>query len=151
MASHPATRGLPYGRRRGGTADAMTSPIDELLEEITRISARINDLPPGSQRAEPLIAERRKLRLRARDMADALRHPESVRTEIEMLEKRRSEIAGMTITKGFSEKRLGQTIQDPGAYSHDINRRIEAEHATEVDEIGERLEHLRSLLEGIER
>lgn len=128
----------------------MTSQIDDLLEEITRISAQINDLPPGSQRAESLIAERTKLRLRAKDMADALRHPQSVRTEIEMLEERRSEIAGMGITKGFSEKRLGRTIQDPGAYSHDINRRIEAEHAAEVDEISERLTHLRSLLEGID-
>ncbi|MFO7699051.1 MAG: hypothetical protein R6W79_00395 [Acidimicrobiia bacterium] len=128
----------------------MTSQIDDLLEEITRISAQIDDLPPGSQRAESLIAERTKLRLRARDMADALRHPQSVRTEIEMLEERRSEIAGMGITKGFSEKRLGRTIQDPGAYSHDINRRIEAEHAAEVDEISERLTHLRSLLEGID-
>lgn len=128
----------------------MTSQIDDLLEEITRISAQINDLPPGSQRAESLIAERTKLRLRAKNMADALRHPQSVRTEIEMLEERRSEIAGMGITKGFSEKRLGRTIQDPGAYSHDINRRIEAEHAAEVDEISERLTHLRSLLEGID-
>lgn len=128
----------------------MTSQIDDLLEEITRISAQIDDLPPGSQSAESLIAERTKLRLRARDMADALRHPQSVRTEIEMLEERRSEIAGMGITKGFSEKRLGRTIQDPGAYSHDINRRIEAEHAAEVDEISERLTHLRSLLEGID-
>ncbi|HSJ71704.1 MAG TPA: hypothetical protein VLA29_08685 [Acidimicrobiia bacterium] len=129
----------------------MTSSIDDLLEEITRISNQIDDLPPGSRAFEQLIAERAKLRLRARDMADALRHPESVRTEIEMLEGRRSEIAGMAITKGFSEKRLGRTIQDPGAYSHDINRRIEAEHAAEVDEINERLEHLRSLLEGIDR
>lgn len=128
----------------------MTSQIDDLLEEITRISAQIDDLPPGSQRAESLIAERTKLRLRAKNMADALRHPQSVRTEIEMLEERRSEIAGMGITKGFSEKRLGRTIQDPGAYSHDINRRIEAEHAAEVDEISERLTHLRSLLEGID-
>lgn len=128
----------------------MTSQIDDLLEEITRISAQIDDLPPGSQRAESLIAERTKLRLRARAMADALRHPQSVRTEIEMLEERRSEIAGMGITKGFSEKRLGRTIQDPGAYSHDINRRIEAEHAAEVDEISARLTHLRSLLEGID-
>jgi hypothetical protein len=129
----------------------MTSSIDDLLEEITRISARIDDLPPGSRASEQLIAERSKLRLRARDMADALRHPESVRTEIEMLEGRRSEIAGMAITKGFSEKRLGRTIQDPGAYSHDINRRIEAEHAAEVDEINKRLEHLRSLLEETNR
>ncbi len=124
----------------------MTSLIDDLLEEITRISAQIEDLPPGSRRAETLITERTKLRLRARDIADALRHPESVRTEIEMLEGRRAEIAAMRITKGFSERRLGRTIQDPGAYSHDINRRIETEHAAEVAEISERLVHLRSLL-----
>lgn len=129
----------------------MTSSIDDLLEEITAISAQIDGLAPGSRVSEELIAQRTKLRLRARDMADALRHPESVRTEIEMLEGRRSEIAGMAITKGFSEKRLGRTVQDPGAYSHDINRRIEAEHAAEVGEINERLEHLRSLLEGINR
>lgn len=151
MASQAATRGLPYGRRRGGTTDAMTSPIDDLLEEITRISVQIDDLPRGSQRAEALVAERTALRRRARDMTDALRHPESVRAEIAMLEDRRAEIAGMGITKGFSEKRLGRTIQDPGAYSHDINRRIEVEHAAEVVEISERLAHLRSLLDGIDR
>lgn len=129
----------------------MTSPIDDLLEEIARISSRIDELPPGSELAEPLVAQRATLRVRAKAMADAMRHPESVRTEIEMLEDRLSEIEGMAIAKGFSEKRLGRTIQDPGAYSHGINKRIRAEHAAEVQEIGERLSHLRALMESIDR
>ena len=61
-----------------------------------------------------------------------------------MLEQRLDDISGMLITKGYNEKHLGNTIQDPGAYSNVINRLIATEHADEVREIDAKLSALRS-------
>ena len=115
--------------------------IDELFATITEINERIAIADPETARR--LTAERDQLRDRARDMADARRHPESVAREIEELERRLAAIETLPITQGYSEKHLKTTLQDPGAYAHDINRRIAAEHAEDVDEITARLARLR--------
>ena len=69
----------------------------------------------------------------------------SIDTEIAMLEARLDEINEMLIAKGYNEKHLGRTIQDPGAYSRTINYMIATEHAEEVTAIDARLSELRSV------
>jgi hypothetical protein len=82
-------------------------------------------------------------------MADARRHPDSVAREIEELERRLAAIEALPITRGYSEKYLKTTVQDPGAYAHDINRRIAQDHADEVEEITARLARLRIIATAI--
>jgi hypothetical protein len=123
----------------------VVSEIDELLTTISALSDRIDALGGDDPDRLDLEQRRDELRLRARALADAGRHPASIAAEIEMLENRLLEIDQLFITKGYSEKHLHHTIQDPGAYSHTINRLLEAEHQNEITEIRERLDHLRSI------
>jgi len=115
--------------------------IDELFATITEINEQIAAADPETARR--LTVQRDHLRDRARDMADTRRHPESVAREIEELERRLAAIEALPITQGYSEKYLKTTVQDPGAYAFDINRRIAAEHADDVEEITARLARLR--------
>lgn len=124
----------------------MTQTIDELLDEIRRLSAAIT--AAGDRRAErdDLVDRREALRAEAARRSDTYRHPESVRTEVERIEARLGELEDELIGAGYSEKHLQATIQDPGAYRHVINRTIADNHAEEVDELRQRLDRLRSLL-----
>lgn len=126
----------------------MASEIDELLTTIAALSDRIQALGDGDPARAGLEQRRDDLRLRARSLADAGRHPASIAAEIEMLESRLVEIDQLFISKGYSEKHLPHTVQDPGAYSHTINRLLEEEHRDEIAEIRLRLDHLRSILPG---
>jgi hypothetical protein len=123
----------------------VASEIDELLTTISALSDRIEALGVDDPERADLEGRRDDLRLRARSLADARRHPASIAAEIEMLENRLLEIDQLFITKGYSEKHLHHTIQDPGAYSHTINRLLKAEHEEEITEIRQRLDHLRSI------
>ena len=62
-----------------------------------------------------------------------------------MIERRLGEIDGMLITKGYSEKHLSRTIQDPGAYAHSINRLLGEEYGSEVEALEIRLAELRAI------
>ena len=123
----------------------MLDPIDELLAEILSISSRLTGLEPDSAEAIQLEGRREELRDLAKRTADAGRHPDSIATQIESLEQRLARIKGMLITQGYSERRQGKVIQDPGAYSHNINKAIEADHATEVEAINDQLARLRAI------
>lgn len=123
----------------------MADSIDEILHSVQMLSASIDELAEDDPRRSKLIAERETLRTRAATIADGHRHPVSVENEVSMLEDRLAEITAMSIKQGYSEKHLKHTIQDPGAYSHNINKMLTDEHAHEVAEITARLAHLRSL------
>jgi len=123
----------------------VASSIDDLLSEITSLSMRLSELGEDHPDRAKLERQREELRGEARAISDTLRHPLSVRSEIAMLEARLVELSELRIGSGYSEKHLGRTIQDPGAYRHAINARIDEEHASEVEAINERLAHLRSL------
>ena len=125
----------------------MADSIDDILHSVQKLSASINNLAEGDPRRSGLIAERESLRTQAATIADGHRHPVSVENEISMLEDRLSEITSLNINQGYSEKHLKHTIQDPGAYSHNINKMLTEEHAHEVEEITKRLTHLRTLSE----
>lgn len=123
----------------------MPETIDELLAEIRNLSDRIEALEPESPERRKLEASRDGLRTIARDVADATRHPAAIATQIEALEARLREIESLLIKQGFTERRVGKTIQDPGAYSHNINKAIAADHAEEVRSINEQLARLRAI------
>lgn len=123
----------------------MADSIDDILHSVRKLSASIDDLAEDDPRRATLVAEREALRIRAATIADEHRHPVSVENEVAMLEDRLAEITAMSIKQGYSEKHLKHTIQDPGAYSHNINKMLADEHTREVAEITARLEHLRSL------
>lgn len=66
----------------------MTSEIDTLLSEIRALSLRLSELADDHPDRDGIEARRSQLRSEARAIADTLRHPLSVRTEISMLEAR---------------------------------------------------------------
>lgn len=122
----------------------MTRSIDEILDEIRRLSASIDAPATSASDRKRLEARRTELRDEAAAMAARFRHPDSVRTEIELIEHRLAELDAMLIGAGYSEKHLHRTVQDPGAYRYAINRQIEDNHSAEIAELRARLEHLRS-------
>ena len=123
----------------------MTSEADDILDRTREIRSALNDrqLAPNDRRA--LETELTELRDRARQVSAERRHPDSVEAEIDMIEARLAEIDQMSITKGYSEKHLSRTVQDPGAYRYVINDLIEREHADEVEHLTSRLAELRAL------
>ena len=123
----------------------MPETIDELLADIQKLARRIERLDPGDPARQKLEAQRADLRETARHIADATRHPMAIATQIEALEARLREIDQLMIKQGFTERRVGKAIQDPGAYSHNINKAIAEDHAVEVRSINEQLARLRSV------
>lgn len=123
----------------------MTRSTDELLEEVRSLSARLDRVPAGSPERERLLARRDAVRAEAADRSDAMRHPQSVRTEIERIEARLAAYEARLIRAGYNEKQLGRTIQDPGAYRHTINRLLADESADEIAALQARLTRLRGL------
>lgn len=123
----------------------MRSEADEIYEQANAITEALAD--PSLDETERLTLERERenLRSQARDIASATRHPRSIETEIAMIEERLATIEGMRISKGYSEKHLARTIQDPGAYRHTINRLLDEEHEAEVRSLEERLTRLRAI------
>ena len=125
----------------------MPSPIDDLFTQITVLSTRIAALDESDPTRASLGRERALLRDRAVSIADAGRHPVSVRLEIESIEDRLAQIERMKITEGYQQKRGGKNIQDPGAYSANINRLLSKQHEEEIEQLTARLARLRSLLD----
>ncbi len=123
----------------------MQSPIDELFSHIKQLSAAISDLPDNPERRS-LERQRQQLRGEAAAISLKGRHPVSVDQEIKAIIARLETIDSMLITQGYQERRSGKNIQDPGAYSAAINRRINKQHADEVTALTERLDLLRSSL-----
>ncbi len=125
----------------------MPSPIDDLFTRISDLSTRIAALDENDPARTKLERDRALLRDRAAAIADAGRHPDSVRLEIESIQNRLAQIEQMKITEGYQEKRGGKTIQDPGAYSANINRLLSEHHGEEVEQLSARLTRLCSLLD----
>ncbi|MEZ5175945.1 MAG: hypothetical protein R2823_07035 [Acidimicrobiia bacterium] len=122
----------------------MSELVDNLVNEIRVLSRDIAGMDDDNPRRADLIHEREQLRIRARHLADASRHPDAVQRQIEALEDRLDEIERMQIEPGWSERHHAPRIQDPGAYRYGINRAITDDHADEVASIKAQLERLRS-------
>jgi hypothetical protein len=123
----------------------MPDDIDDLFVQIQSLAEQLDQLPPADPNRSRLEADREQLRKRAVALADAGRHPESVTRQIEALETRRTEIESFFIKKGYSERSTTKKIQDPGAYSHNINALLRAEYASELRTIENQLERLRNI------
>lgn len=121
----------------------MNETIDDLLAEIRTVSNALDDETLTAKQRNRLEHQRDNLRRRAQELSLAGRHPQSVELQIESLERRRKEIESLFIKKGWSEKRLGRTIQDPSAYSHTINQQLAAKYGPELADIEEQLGALR--------
>ena len=122
-----------------------TTDIDDILKQAKTLSAELAMLPADHPSRPRLEKRQTALRTRAQELSLERRHPVSIDTEIAMLEARLEDISEMLIAKGYNEKHLGRTIQDPGAYSRTINYMIATEHAEEVRAIDARLTELRDV------
>jgi small-conductance mechanosensitive channel len=123
----------------------MPDDIDDLFTRIRTLAEQLERLPPSDPNRARLEADRDHLRRQAAELADAGRHPESVARQIEALEARRSEIEGLFIKKGYSERSTTKKIQDPGAYSHNINALLRDEYGPELESIQQQLDRLSAI------
>ncbi|NHZ71358.1 MAG: hypothetical protein GWP18_06915 [Proteobacteria bacterium] len=123
----------------------MPDSIDDLYARILRISSDLHSLPDDHPNRTKLVMERDALRIEAATIAASGRHPVSVEREIESIKKRLEEIDRLQITEGYSERRGGKNLQDPGAYSATINRLLSEQHASEIAHLTERLTYLEHL------
>lgn len=126
----------------------MPTEIDDLVQRLQDISSHLDAMEGSNPERPGLLAERARLRSRARTLGDAMRHPLSIATEIEMLEKRLDEIESTFIGKGNAEKYHKRGFADPGAYSATINRKLLENHTDEIQRIRERLVSLREHASG---
>jgi len=122
----------------------VPSDIDDILNQIMAISESLGAIGQDDQARVGLIEQRERLRAEAKQIGAATRHPRSVETQISMLELRLEEIRGKFVAKGYAEKHLTKGFSDPGAYSATINRMLEEEHASEIEEIQALLTELRA-------
>ena len=122
----------------------MSPSISDLYSNILSLSEQIDSLSPNDAGRKKLEDERDRMRSVAATIAAAGRHPKSVENEIETIERRLEQIDALLITEGYTEKRSGRNLQDPGAYSSTINRLLTDQHADEVASLTERLKRLRS-------
>lgn len=122
----------------------MADSIDDLLAEIQSISRELESDDLTTKQRQRLIDRKDGLQAEARRIALEGRHPVSVDNQIESLERRRAHINDQFIKPGYSEKRGGKNIQDPGAYSHNINKMLLDKYQEELDEIERQLSLLRS-------
>jgi hypothetical protein len=123
----------------------MADDIDDLFAQIQSLAAQLDRLSPTDPNRSRLETDRDQLRRRAVAVADAGRHPQSVARQIDALEARRTEIESFFIKKGYSERSTTKKIQDPGAYSHNINALLRAEYASELTTIRNQLERLKNI------
>ena len=122
----------------------MPSDIDEIFSQIRAISETLGTIGEDDHTRVGLVEQRERLRAKARELGAATRHPRSVEAQISMLEHRLEEIRGKFVSKGYAEKHLTKGFSDPGAYSATINRKLEEEHAGEIEEIHALLIELRA-------
>ena len=123
----------------------MADTTDDLFARIRLLAEQLDGLSQTDPNRRRLEADRDQLRKRAALLASAGRHPQSVRRQIEALEARRSEIEGQFIKRGYSERSTTRKIQDPGAYSHNINKLLHEEYDAELSSIETQLEQLRMI------
>lgn len=121
----------------------MADSIDDIYTTIISLSNQLAEMPSDDPRRKQLENERNRLRTQAATIATDGRHPRSVELEIEAIERRLEEIEALLIKEGYMERRSGRNIQDPGAYSSTINRRLTQQHAHEVERLTEQLGRLR--------
>jgi hypothetical protein len=79
--------------------------------------------------------------------ADRARDPAVLQSELDHLRIRLADIDRRPIGEAWSQKRNYVWINDPGAYSNVINRKIVAGDRPERDQIVQRIEELETVLQ----
>jgi HAMP domain-containing protein len=120
------------------------SDADRILAELTEVRAQLDTLPDGDPARRGLEERRRALQSEARLLADSSRNPDYVRLELVNLERRLDEIERVRIKPSLVEHR--KWINDPSAYAHGINRRIDENLGDEVEALEQRINELRQAL-----
>jgi hypothetical protein len=118
--------------------------IDQALAELQRIAERLAALPDGHPDRSQLLERRDALREAARAAADLSRNPVALRRELTLLEARLRELEKKKIKRSLMERR--RWVNDPSAYAHTINDRIDESSAEDRDTIEERIAVLRARL-----
>jgi hypothetical protein len=120
--------------------------IDDLLAELVHLSERLgeDDLTPGER---VHLEERRSyLRNLARRVDDTSRSRAVLENELGSLRRRLAEIDDRPIGKGWTEKTNTRWLNDPGAYSSQINRIIDDQDRDERAEVVERIGEIEAAL-----
>ena len=130
---------------------AEPDSIDDLLAELVDVSDRLagDDLTTGERTR--LENRRTVLRDVARRADDASRSRPVLENELGTLRRRLAEIDDRPIGKGWSEKTNTRWLNDPGAYSSQINRMISDQDRDERARIVERIGEIESALTGNDR
>jgi len=130
---------------------AEPDSIDDLLAELVDVSDRLagDDLTTGERTR--LENRRTVLRDVARRADDASRTRPVLKNELGALRRRLAEIDDRPIGKGWSEKTNTRWLNDPGAYSSQINRMISDQDRDERARIVERIVEIESALTGDDR
>jgi len=121
----------------------MARSIDDIYTTIIFLSERIANMSPDDPARARLEREREEVRSRAAAIASKGRHPKSVELQVEAIKQRLEEIDALLIKEGYMERHIGKAVQDPSAYSTNINRLLTQRHAEEVRSLTEQLERLR--------
>jgi len=133
-----------------GILSPVTEPdsIDDLLAELVDLSGRLggDDLTPAER--SRLEDRRSRLRELARRVDDASRSRAVLENELGTLRRRLAEIDDRPIGKGWTEKTNTRWLNDPGAYSSQINRMIDDQDRDERTRIVERIGEIESALGG---
>jgi D-alanyl-D-alanine carboxypeptidase len=124
----------------------MANTIDELLAEIRSLSARHDSDDLTAKERDRLLSQKTEIQSQARAISASGRHPDSVKRQVETLQARRRAINDLFIKPGYAEKRGGKNIQDPAAYSHNINATLRDKYQIELDDIDTQLAALRPLI-----
>ena len=124
--------------------------VDQALSEIITLSERIGELEPGVPKRIALEREREGLRTDVRTAYDASRSESVLLNELGALQRRLAQIDERPIDSGWAEKaryRGVRWINDPGAYSNQINAMINAQDADERETIVTRIAEIKAVLD----
>ncbi len=133
---------LPYA----GAPMEEPATIDELLTEIVKLTAGIEAADPGSTERERLEERRDSLRTLARTARDNARSDADLENELGTLLRRLAHIDDRPIDKGWTEKTNYRWFNDPGAYSSQINRKINEQDEDERADIVKRIAEIEAVL-----
>ncbi len=139
--------------RRVRSSTTMTDDltIDQALEKIIALSARINALEPDNPKRASLGRQRDELREDIQAATDASRSVPGLLNELGALQQRLTQIDDRPINEGWAEKarnRWVRWVNDPGAYSNRINEMLDAKDADEREAIVARIAEIEEVLDG---
>lgn len=111
------------------------------------INSRLERLATDDPARRPLESRKEELQAAARLAADRARDPAALERELDQLRGRLDEIDERPIGRSWAQSGNYRWINDPGAYSNVINRKIVAGDAGEREAITERIDELETALQ----